>query len=283
MMDYQRPRKNTYTTYRPAPEPDSRGTTILRGILSGGIGIVVLLALHFAYLNLHPFPRYWRTLPTPDKQLVQKQLRTFTLLLLRTKARIQHKVPILASTVFPPLTPDNITGLTPPVPNGRLPLESPEKMPGSPREYRNGTHQGVDFPGSTATKVRAVWHGQIVRIDHGFSEISKRKYDELQNRIPQFSSTPIDVLDIFRGRQVWVDHGGGIVTRYCHLSAIDDNLQTGDIIKKGQILGTVGNSGLRWTGFGAHLHFEIRSGEQYYGEGLPYDKLAASYEQLFAQ
>ena len=29
-----------------------------------------------------------------------------------------------------------------------------------------------------------------------------------------------DVLDSFRGRQVWVDHGHGIVTRYAHLSAI---------------------------------------------------------------
>lgn len=54
------------------------------------------------------------------------------------------------------------------------------------------------------------------------------------------------------GQTVVVDHGGGITTRYSHLSGID--VQVGQTIEAGRILGRVGASG-RATG--PHLHFEV--------------------------
>jgi murein DD-endopeptidase MepM/ murein hydrolase activator NlpD len=55
------------------------------------------------------------------------------------------------------------------------------------------------------------------------------------------------------GRMVDVDHGNGLSTRYGHLSSID--VQVGQSIRIGQVLGRVGSTG-RSTG--PHLHYETR-------------------------
>jgi len=55
------------------------------------------------------------------------------------------------------------------------------------------------------------------------------------------------------GKEVVVDHGFGYTTIYAHLH--DINVETGQKLKRGEVVGTLGSTG-RSTG--PHLHYEIR-------------------------
>jgi len=60
------------------------------------------------------------------------------------------------------------------------------------------------------------------------------------------------------GRYVRINHGGGLETAYGHMSAIV--AQVGQVVKKGDVIGYVGNSG---ASTGPHVHFEVlQNGEQ---------------------
>lgn len=56
----------------------------------------------------------------------------------------------------------------------------------------------------------------------------------------------------FNGQSVFIDHGQGLISMYCHLSRID--VKEGQVVKRGDPLGAVGASG-RVTG--PHLHWTI--------------------------
>ena len=55
------------------------------------------------------------------------------------------------------------------------------------------------------------------------------------------------------GRMIQIEHGGGVSTRYGHLSGL--TVTDGETVRKGQVIGYVGLSG-RSTG--PHLHYEVR-------------------------
>ncbi|MCL4416788.1 MAG: peptidoglycan DD-metalloendopeptidase family protein [Actinobacteria bacterium] len=55
------------------------------------------------------------------------------------------------------------------------------------------------------------------------------------------------------GYSILLYHGGGVATVYAHLSGF--NVNAGQFVEKGQIIGYVGNTGFT-TGY--HLHFEVR-------------------------
>ncbi|MBC7876036.1 MAG: peptidoglycan DD-metalloendopeptidase family protein [Anaerolineales bacterium] len=57
------------------------------------------------------------------------------------------------------------------------------------------------------------------------------------------------------GNVIQIDHGNGFVTVYAHLSQI--NVGPCQAVGQGTLIGLSGNTG---NSFGAHLHFEIRSG-----------------------
>jgi len=55
------------------------------------------------------------------------------------------------------------------------------------------------------------------------------------------------------GNYVMIDHGGGIVTLYAHMSS--NEVKVGDYVQAGQL---VGYCGLTGNTYGYHLHFEVR-------------------------
>lgn len=144
-----------------------------------------------------------------------------------------------------------------------LPTE-PELLPGSPREYRGGFHEGVDFPLSFGVPVTAAKTGIVTRVDIEYVEWSVEEQIAAEDVGFRLGYTPEAILDKLRGRQVWIDHGHGVVTRYAHLDSVEP-LVLGSVIERGALIGRVGNSG---TKAGPHLHIEIRVGDSYLGDGL---------------
>jgi murein DD-endopeptidase MepM/ murein hydrolase activator NlpD len=59
------------------------------------------------------------------------------------------------------------------------------------------------------------------------------------------------------GQLIVIDHGGGLTTRYGHLSHID--VSQGQIVARSQFIGRVGSTG-RSTG--PHLHYEVRYNDE---------------------
>jgi hypothetical protein len=101
---------------------------------------------------------------------------------------------------------------------------------GNGREF-NGTvssqHLGTDFAGAIGAPVRAPNRAVVALVANFY----------------------------LAGRAVYLDHGGGLMTGYFHLSRVD--VATGDTVAQGQIIGRVGRTG-RATG--PHLHWIARYG-----------------------
>jgi murein DD-endopeptidase MepM/ murein hydrolase activator NlpD len=89
---------------------------------------------------------------------------------------------------------------------------------------RAALHTGLDFSAPSGTEIHAAAAGVVLSTEWH----------------PQY------------GRVLEIDHGQGLVTRYAHTQSF--LVQAGDVIKRGQPIATIGNTG-RSTG--PHLHFEV--------------------------
>jgi murein DD-endopeptidase MepM/ murein hydrolase activator NlpD len=173
--------------------------------------------------------------------------------------------------------PQLLSGFVIPVGGEDVPSEE-QYLPNSARAYRAGYHEGIDFPVPRGTSVLAAKAGTVARIDSSFIDWRAEEAQAAFDAAQALGYTPAQTLDRLRGRQVWIDHGGGVVTRYAHLSAVEP-LRAGDLVTQGQPVGAVGSSG--FPEGGPHLHFEIRVGEDFYGDGLALPQLRYAISAAF--
>jgi murein DD-endopeptidase MepM/ murein hydrolase activator NlpD len=91
----------------------------------------------------------------------------------------------------------------------------------------SSSHLGVDYRGALGEPIHAANRGVVALVAEFF----------------------------LAGNVVYIDHGGGIVTGYFHMS--QPEVAVGDTVERGQEIGLVGSTG-RVTG--PHLHFSARFG-----------------------
>jgi murein DD-endopeptidase MepM/ murein hydrolase activator NlpD len=200
----------------------------------------------------------------------------------------------LPFTPTPPpstLDPEDLRGFLYPVAGGCLPGFD-GLMPNAPRAYRNGVHEGVDwYPGSgcaaieRGTLVYAMHDGVVVRVDHDYVDVTLAQLEALQARTTAQGYTDPEALDVFRGRQLWIDHGHGVLSRYAHLSEIPERLFVGLAVRRGEVVGFVGESGTPESvtnpGTEMHLHVGVRVGGSFLGADLSPEEVRALYERLY--
>ncbi len=163
-----------------------------------------------------------------------------------------------------------ITGFAPPI--GWDITTRDLQMPGAPRHYRLGVHQGADFYWARDSQVFAAADGIVIRATQDYEPPFPAAFYDMRTQSHELGYTSEEALDFYRGRQVWIEHENDIVSRYIHLASVAWDLEEGQPVQQGQLVGTVGNSGspasLESPDSDAHLHFELWLGDYYLGQFL---------------
>ena len=127
---------------------------------------------------------------------------------------------------------------------GEIDVTSPFGVRMDPFRGEAAIHTGIDFRGETGEPIHATAAGTVT--------------------VAGWSGG--------YGKMVEIEHGGGLATRYGHLSEID--VAVGDKIRIGQVIGKLGSTG-RSTG--PHLHYETRVN----GEAVNPQKFLDAGNRLF--
>ncbi|MCA9951255.1 MAG: M23 family metallopeptidase [Anaerolineales bacterium] len=142
------------------------------------------------------------------------------------------------------------------------------QLPGAPRHYRLGVHNGIDFYWQPGTDIIAAADGVIVRADVDYIPPTAAQLAAWWNESQALGYTSDETLDRYLGRQVWIEHANGVVSRHAHLRMIEPGIVVGTAVTRGQKIGEVGNSGspasLESETSDAHLHFELWLDENAY-------------------
>jgi len=121
---------------------------------------------------------------------------------------------------FSPATPSNLIL--------DKPVDGPLSSKFGVRRFFNGEernpHSGLDFAVPAGTPIKSPAAGKVILIGDYF----------------------------FNGNTVFVDHGQGFISMFCHMSKID--VKVGDAVPRGGVVGRVGSTG-RATG--PHMHWNV--------------------------
>src|SRR5437868_1812372 len=93
--------------------------------------------------------------------------------------------------------------------------------------------------------------------------------DSIPENVPGINSRAVPItLETVGGNHVIIDVGGGHFAFYAHLQPGSIRVKLGDRVRRGQVLGLVGNSG---NSTEPHLHFHISDASSPLGsDGIPY-------------
>lgn len=122
---------------------------------------------------------------------------------------------------------DSVITFVMPVSNATEINEYCETMTYNSTLGRFSAHLAIDFFAPEGTSVCAVYDGKVEKVENS----------------------------ILEGLSVTIDHGNGLKTRYNSLGETD--LKEGQVVKGGEVIGTVSVTNRQEYKQGAHLHFQV--------------------------